>query len=155
MISWLHCSTDWLYLVIKTIGRSNDQLMVANVNIAIHKWQGVIKDGDVSSQRRLGRRSSGRRSSREREKWVLNPSNMDCVEDDEFLDTHIDHTICIDWWKLSKEAKRKEFRRKEVRKEKELRPQTIKNGLCGKIRVFRHPYQLYYLYWVVEASKGG
>ena len=79
---------------------------------------------------------------------------------DEFLDTHIDHTICIDWWKLSKEAKRKEFRRKEVRrkevrKEKKLSPQTIKKGLCGKIQVFRHPYRLYYLYWVVEASKGG
>ena len=36
-----------------------------------------------------------------------------------------------------------------------MRPQTIKNGLCGKIRVFRHPYRLYYLYCVVEASKGG
>ena len=58
---------------------------------------------------------------------------MDCVEDDEFLDTHIDHTIRIDWWKLSNEAKRKEFRRKEVRKEKGLSPQTIQNGLCGKI----------------------
>ena len=44
---------------------------------------------------------------------------------------------------------------KEVRKENELLPQTIINGLYGKIRVFRHPYRLYYLYCVVEASKGG
>ena len=25
----------------------------------------------------------------------------------------------------------------------------------GKIQVFRHPYWLYYLYWVEEAPKGG
>ena len=39
---------------------------------------------------------------------------MDCVEEDEFLDTHIDHDILKGCGKLQKEARRKEFGRKEV-----------------------------------------
>ena len=67
----------------------------------------------------------------------------------------VHQSICIDWRKILKEARRKEFRRKEVKREKQLHPQTIKNELCWRIQVFRHPYRLYYLYLVVEVSKGG
>ena len=44
-----------------------------------------------------------------------------CGEEDEFLDTHIDHTILKGCGKLQKEARRKEFRRKE----EELRLDTL------------------------------
>ena len=42
----------------------------------------------------------------------LNHQNMNCVEE-KFLDTHIDHIILKWCGKLRKEARRKEFRRKE------------------------------------------
>ena len=43
--------------------------------------------------------------------------NMNCVEEDKFLDSHIDHIILKWCGKLQKEALRKEIRRKK----KELR----------------------------------
>ena len=43
----------------------------------------------------------------------LNHQKTNCVEEDEFLDTHIDHTILNGCGKLQKDARRKEFRRKE------------------------------------------
>ena len=43
----------------------------------------------------------------------LKHQKTNCVEEDEFLDTHIDHTILKGCGKLQKEARRKEFRRKE------------------------------------------
>ena len=56
----------------------------------------------------------------------VNHQKMNCVEEDEFLDTHIDHTILKGCGKLQKEARRKEFRRKEFRrKEEELRLDTL------------------------------
>ena len=38
----------------------------------------------------------------------VNHQKMNCVEEDEFLDTHIDHTILKGCGKLQKEARRKE-----------------------------------------------
>ena len=43
----------------------------------------------------------------------VNHQKMNCVEEDEFLDTHIDHIILKGCGKLQKKARRKEFRRKE------------------------------------------
>ena len=51
----------------------------------------------------------------------LNHQKTNYVEEDEFLDTHIDHTILKGCGKLQKEARRKEFRRKE----EELRLDTL------------------------------
>ena len=43
----------------------------------------------------------------------LNNQKTNYAEEDEFLDTHIDHTILKGCGKLQQEATRKEFRRKE------------------------------------------
>ena len=51
----------------------------------------------------------------------VNHQKTNCVEEDEFLDTHIDHTILKGYGRLQKEARRKEFRRKE----EELRLDTL------------------------------
>ena len=48
--------------------------------------------------------------------------NMNCVEEDKFLDSHIDHIILKWCGKLQKEARRKEFRRKE---EQEFAPDIL------------------------------
>ena len=52
----------------------------------------------------------------------LNHQNMNCVEEDMFLETHFDHIILKWCGKLQKEARRKEFRRKE---EQEFAPDTV------------------------------
>ena len=52
----------------------------------------------------------------------VNHQKMNCVEKDEFLETHIDHIILEGCGKLQKEARRKEFRRKE---EQEFAPDTV------------------------------
>ena len=38
----------------------------------------------------------------------LNQQKTNCIEEDEFLDTHIDHTILKGCGKLQKESRRKE-----------------------------------------------
>ena len=52
--------------------------------------------------------------------------NMNCVEEDKFLATHIAHIILKGYGKLHKEARRKEFRRKE---EQEFTPDTVDESL--------------------------
>ena len=52
----------------------------------------------------------------------VNHQKMNCVEEDEFLDTNIDHIILKGCRKLQKDARKKEFRRKE---EQEFAPDTV------------------------------
>ena len=77
------------------------------------------------SQKKVRRKEFRRKEELRLDNFVpesVNHQKMNCVEEDEFLDTHIDHIILKGCGKLQKKARRKEFRRKE---EQVFAPDTV------------------------------
>ena len=77
------------------------------------------------SQKKVRRKEFRRKEELRLDNFVpesVNHQKMNCVEEDGFLDTHIDHIILKGCGKLQKKARGKEFRRKE---EQEFASDTV------------------------------
>ena len=98
-----------------------EKFLDTHIDHIILKWCGSGKLRKEARRKEFRRKEEQKFTLHTVDPESLNHQKTNCVEEDEFLDTHIDHTILKGCGKLQKEARRKEFRRKE----EELRLDTL------------------------------